>query len=260
MRTVKNLALIILFSAILVITGCVSQDRYEELQLRNDAQRERISELESRVESLQLELDQANRRLEAARDRSGVEAQALEQKVAALEESLRNKEELVEQLQDQLMHGTIALPAELDTRLMELADRAEMVTYDPDRGVVRFESDLLFDPGSAELTSDAEEAVRSLAEILRSDEALQFDAIIAGHTDDMPIARPETRRNHPTNWHLSAHRAISVLQELSDNDVDAERMSVRGFSEYRPVADNEPGRGGNPKNRRVEIYIVPEGM
>jgi flagellar motor protein MotB len=41
--------------------------------------------------------------------------------------------------------------------------------------------------------------------------------------------------------------------------IEPERMSVRGFGEYRPVEPNRANKGGNPKNRRVEIYIVHEG-
>lgn len=260
MRTVKLSSVFICLMAVLLITGCVSQDRYEELQLRNDAQRQRISQLESSVQALELELDQARRQLETAAGRSGVEVQAMEQQIAALEESIRNKNELIEQLQHQLSHGGIVLPSELNTQLVGLAERSDMIDYDAERGIVRFRSDLLFDRGSADLASDARSDVQALAEILLTSDAQDFDVIVAGHTDDMPIARPETRANHPTNWHLSAHRAISVLRVLADHDVDPERMSVRGFSQYRPVAENAPNRGGNAQNRRVEIYIVPQGM
>ena len=69
----------------------------------------------------------------------------------------------------------------------------------------------------------------------------------------------ETLAKHPTNWHLSAHRAISVLKVMAGSKVDPKRMSARGFGEYRPVEPNKPNKGGNPRNRRVEIYIVPKG-
>jgi len=83
--------------------------------------------------------------------------------------------------------------------------------------------------------------------------------MIFPHTDDIPIQKPDTRAKHPTNWHLSAHRAISVLEIMTGNKLDAERLSVRGFGEYRPIVPNAPSRKGNPQNRRVEIYIVPAG-
>jgi chemotaxis protein MotB len=76
----------------------------------------------------------------------------------------------------------------------------------------------------------------------------------------MRIAKPSTAVKHPTNWHLSAHRAIAVLREMAKNNVTENRMSVRGFSEFRPMAENAAGKKGNAQNRRVEIYIVPKGV
>ena len=110
------------------------------------------------------------------------------------------------------------------------------------------------------MAPSAVEAVKSLCKILNSEQGRNFDVIIAGHTDDMRIARPETRKNHPTNWHLSAHRAISVLNVMAKSNIAQERMSARGFGEYRPIATNKPNKKGNPQNRRVEIYIVAKGM
>ena len=127
------------------------------------------------------------------------------------------------------------------------------------RGIVKFKSDLLFEKGSDTVAASAVEAVKSLCGIMNSEEAKKFDIIIAGHTDDIPILKPETRAKHPTNWHLSAHRAIAVLNVMTNNKIEPKRTSVRGFGEFRPVVENRPNNKGNPQNRRVEIYIVAEG-
>ena len=134
-----------------------------------------------------------------------------------------------------------------------------MVTYDAEKGIVKFSSDLLFNKGSDEVTSSAASAVKSLCGILNSPEAQDFDIVIAGHTDDIPIQKPDTLKLHPTNWHLSVHRAISVEKIMEASNVNPNRMSVRGFGEYRPVVPNAPNKGGAEENRRVEIYIVPKG-
>jgi chemotaxis protein MotB len=94
---------------------------------------------------------------------------------------------------------------------------------------------------------------------MNSKEAKAFDVVIAGHTDDVPIKKPATREKHPTNWHLSVHRSIAVLNIMTANNMDPTRVSVRGFGEYRPVAPNKPDKKGNAENRRVELYIVPSG-
>ncbi len=120
--------------------------------------------------------------------------------------------------------------------------------------------DLLFERGSDKVATAAVDAVKQLCQILNSEQGKKFDVIIAGHTDDIRIGRPATRRLHPTNWHLSAHRGIGVLDVMIGNNIEPQRISVRGFGEYRPVAPNKANKKGNPKNRRVEIYIVPKGV
>jgi chemotaxis protein MotB len=144
--------------------------------------------------------------------------------------------------------------------LEDFAKDKEMVEYDSSRGIVKFKSDLLFEPGSDIVAPTAGEVIKSLCKIMNSEQGKKFDVIIAGHTDDIRIGKPETREKHPTNWHLSAHRAISVLDIMSNSGISPERMSVRGFGEFRPIAPNAPNKKGNSQNRRVEIYIVPQGM
>ena len=53
--------------------------------------------------------------------------------------------------------------------------------------------------------------------------------------------------------------AISVLEIMVKNGVDSERLSARGFGEFRPIIENKPGLKGHPQNRRVEIYIIASG-
>jgi len=257
MRFLKLFAVLLVCGFVFLAAGCDSELR--DLRIQNDTQRVRMEQLESQLQAAQLELDQAKRQLAAAQAKGGVEVDALRQKVAALEEDLAKKKELVASMQERLLYGTTPLPVELITKLEDFAKQHEMVTYDSSRGVVKFKSDLLFEKGSDKVAPTAVEAVKSLCEILNSEEAKGFDVVIAGHTDDIPILKPTTRAQHPTNWHLSAHRAISVLDIMGDNNVDPKRMSVRGFGQYRPVVPNAPDKKGNPQNRRVEIFIVPEG-
>jgi chemotaxis protein MotB len=242
-----------------ITSGCVSEQSYKDLKFQNAAQEKRIKELESQMQTMTLELDKAKRELSAMGGKSGIEMSALQQKVAALEEELAKKKALIEAMQKQLIGG-VQLPAELTTMLEEWAKGSDLVTFDPNRGVVKFKSDLLFDKGSDEVTPTAAESLKALGRILNTDQAKEFDIVIAGHTDDLPILKPETKTKHPSNWYLSAHRAITVLDVMTANGIVPERASVRGFGEFRPVMPNEPNKKGNPQNRRVEIYIVPKGI
>jgi len=258
MRSVKLSSLLVVLGLSLGVAflgGCAEMD---SLRLQNRTQQNRIAELESQVNASKLEMDQLKRRLAAAEATGGVEAEALRQKIAALEEDLARKQELIKSMQDKLM-GISPLPVELNTALEDFAKGSDLVEYDSSRGIVKFKSDLLFEKGSDTVTSQAAEAVKKLAGILNSEQAKQFHIIIAGHTDDIPIQKPETRVKHPTNRHLSSHRAISVVQMMEQDGLDPARLSTRGFGEYRPLEPNSPNKTGNAKNRRVEIYIVPAG-
>lgn len=257
MRTVKLLAIILFCSSVFLVGGCNSE--LESLRIQNDAQQRRIDELLAEVSSATLQLDQYKRQLEAAQGKGNIEIETLQKQIAALEEDIAKKNELISSMQQRLLAGGAALPVELSTLLEDFAESNGMVTYDSERGIVKFKSDLLFDIASDQVASTAVTSIKSLCGILNTEEGKNFDIIIAGHTDDIPIGKPTTREKHPTNWHLSVHRAIAVENVMEKNDIEPKRMSVRGFGEYRPVAPNAPNKKGNEQNRRVEIYIVPQG-
>jgi chemotaxis protein MotB len=257
MRSVKLSTVLIvlgLSAGIAFIGGCEQSD----LQTQNQRQQQHISDLESQLQAAQLQLDQLKRKLEAAEATGGVEVETLRQKVAALEEDVAKKAALIKSMQDRLMGGS-PLPVELNTALEDFAKGNDMVEYDASRGMVKFKSDLLFDKGSDVVAPQAAEAIKTLSGILNSEQAKKFDIIVAGHTDDIPIQKPETRAAHSTNRALSSHRAISVVDQMEKDGVEPKRLSTRGFGEYRPLEPNTPNKKGNPKNRRVEIYIVPAG-
>ena len=258
MRTVK-LSLIFLFCVcVFLVSGCGSE--LLDLRIQNDTQREQIEMLERKRQVSLLQLDELQRKLASAKGMSDIEVESLKQDIAALEEDIAKKKELIASMQERLIFGGAALPVELSTMLEDFAEKHDMVTFDSSRGVIKFKSDLLFEKGSDMVASSAGQAVKSLCGILNSEEAKELSVIIAGHTDDIPIMKPATRAKHPTNWHLSAHRAIAVLNMMASNNIESKRMSVRGFGEYQPFVENKPNKGGNPQNRRVEIYIVAQGV
>jgi len=117
--------------------------------------------------------------------------------------------------------------------------------------VIRFPNEIAFPSGSAETDPRFVGMVTKLIPILG---ATRGDIIVSGHTDNVPISGGQFR----SNWDLSAARASSVVLILVESgQVRAERITVQGFGDSRPLADNnsEEGRG---KNRRVEITILVE--
>lgn len=259
MRPARITVTSIVCALILISAGCVSEQQYKDLKIQNDRQQKRIAELESEAQAATLQADQMKRQLESLGGKSGAEIAAMQQKIAALEDDIAKKKALIETMQKQLLGG-VQLPAELSSMLEEWAKGSDLVTFDANRGIVKFKSDLLFDKGSDEVASGAAESVKSLCKILNTDQGKDFDIIIAGHTDDLPILKPDTKAKHPSNWYLSAHRSIAILEVMTGSGIVPERASVRGFGEFRPIVPNEAGHKGNPQNRRVEIYIVPKGV
>ena len=258
MRTVKLSAILSLCVLVLLSNGCNSE--MQDLRIQNNTQQKLIDQLQAELAANTLQLEQMRKQLAGAQQTDSIEVEALQQQIAALEEDLAKKKELIASMQQRLLMGGGALPVELSTLLEDFAKQHDMVDYDASRGIVKFKSDLLFDKGSENVAASAIEAIKSLTTILNSEQGKKFDVIIAGHTDDIPILKPETRAKHPTNWHLSSHRAIAVLNVMESNNIEPKRMSARGFGEYRPIAENKPNKAGNPQNRRVEIYIVAQGV
>jgi chemotaxis protein MotB len=116
-----------------------------------------------------------------------------------------------------------------------------------------FQSELLFDTGSAELGPEGLEQVKSISIALKEiaktmPRDLNWVLRIDGHTDK----RPMVSGRYPSNWELSTARAITVLRTLAANGVPKDRLSAAGFGEFQPL---EPGdsEAAYAKNRRIEI-------
>lgn len=241
----KRVALLLAAAMMAGATGCVSQRRADDLQTLYRKSQEQILDLQAQLEQKDAEIaalraqgpDQAALRdLAAERDR-------LRQALADAEARLREA------------GNQVALPVELDNALRQLAaENPDLMEYDPELGMVKFRSDLTFALGSADVNSAAKETLNRLASVLTSDAARGYEVRIVGHTDNVKIGNPSTRQKHPTNWHLSAHRAISVKDVLETAGVQPTRLGVAGYGQYRPVVANGPK--GAEQNRRVELYLV----
>lgn len=119
-----------------------------------------------------------------------------------------------------------------------------------ERGLtIRFLDSMLFDLGSAELKSQAQPALNTVADSLQK---TSYFVRIEGHTDNLPI---KTVR-YPSNWDLSAARAITVTRFLIQNhNLDPKRFSSLGYGEYRPMVAND-SEANRSKNRRVDIVVL----
>lgn len=115
---------------------------------------------------------------------------------------------------------------------------------------IEIRTDILFASGAALVDERALPILSRLAAILQPfPNALRIE----GHTDNVPIHTGA----FASNWELSAARAASVVHLFMEQGVDPHRMSVEGFGEYRPSADNSSIEGRN-RNRRVVLVVLAE--
>ena len=117
---------------------------------------------------------------------------------------------------------------------------------------VNMEAAILFDSGSADVKDDGLEILQKMVDTLKGvkDKAIRIE----GHTDNVQISGALTRV-FPTNWELSAARAINVARYLQQQGLDPAILSAAAFAEFKPVADNA-SKEGRAKNRRIEISLV----
>ena len=109
--------------------------------------------------------------------------------------------------------------------------------------------DILFASGKSELNDSSGLVLSKIAAIIRE---LPNDVRVEGHTDNIPIKSVQ----FPSNWHLSVARALSTAYYLIHNEgLSPEKVSVVGYSEYKPIADNTT-LDGRSQNRRVDIVII----
>lgn len=130
------------------------------------------------------------------------------------------------------------------------------ITSDERGLVITLLSDNFFEEGSADLNiNETRETLLRLSEFFRSSEISDRRFRIEGHTDNTPVAATSV---FPSNWELSATRAVNVLHYLADYGVDENKFSVAGYSDTRPKFSNDTAEG-RAYNRRVDIIILDEG-
>ena len=114
---------------------------------------------------------------------------------------------------------------------------------------------ILFDTGSVLINKKGKEVLSNLATSIRGNK--DQDIVVEGHTDDVPIGFALLEK-YPTNWELSAARAIEVVRFLQEKGwLEPEKLAASAFSYYRPVSTNDT-TDGRRQNRRIEIILLPE--
>ena len=140
---------------------------------------------------------------------------------------------------------------QLMARLRSMIDSGKLkVEIRKGRMIVKMSDKILFPPAKTKLKKAGEEALKQLAAVLK--DFSDRDFLVAGHTDNIPIKT----RKYPSNWELSARRAVNVVRFLQKEGVDPKHLGAAGYSEFDPVGDNTTD-DGKKANRRIEIILMP---
>src|SRR3954464_14392806 len=193
---------------------------------------------------------------------------AMRRQLAALEEALAASEAHDKESQTRIADLGSRLNVALAQRVQELAryrsdffGRLRQILGErPDVRIVgdRFvlQSEVLFEPGQAALRPEAAgeldriaAAVLNLAKQIPPD--IPWVLRVDGHTDARPIARAQ----FPSNWALSASRAIAVVQYLAQRGVPPQHLLAAGFGEYQPL-DLGQTEEAYARNRRIELKLT----
>jgi len=270
MKLYKSIPL--MFLSILLITSCVSNKKYTELQSTFDKLRERNQELSNKYQDSQRELSGANSRSKSLEEQIASEKanrvalqEALNKCLSSSNQGNVNISKLVDEINssNQYIKQLINTKSKSDSLNMVLTNnltrslsREELGDVDVQvlKGVVYISlaDNMLYKSGSYEVSDKANETLNKIAKIIKDYDT--YDVLIEGNTDNVPI----TQVNIRNNWDLSALRASSVVQALqSKYGVDPKRLTAGGRGEFNPIADNSTP-AGKTKNRRTQIIITPK--
>jgi chemotaxis protein MotB len=243
-----------------------------------EAERARLQGLLDTGGSAQTKADDANKALENERQATGRalnQVELLNQQIAAMRRQLAALEEALSASENKDKESQARI-ADLGTRLnVALAQRVqELARYRSDffgrlrqilgnRQDVRivgdrfvFQSEVLFPVGQAVLKPEASgELDRIASALVELDKQIPPDISwvvrVDGHTDSRPINTPQ----FPSNWALSASRAIAVVQALAARGVPAQHLVAAGFGEFQPI-DLGTNEEAYARNRRIELKLT----
>ncbi|AXT59319.1 hypothetical protein D1816_02805 [Aquimarina sp. AD10] len=266
-------AMIIGASMAVLLSSCVSQKKFSELEAKNKKTEDLLNTATVKLNSCLEEKASSSSQLKVLQDQvsnlknqnsallnnvgnlatlSTKEAENLEKSL----ESIKEKDLQIKTMQDALTKKdsvTLALVTSLKGALGNLAD--EDIEVNVEKGVVyvSISDKLLFKSGSYNVSTRAREVLGKVAKVVNDKPDIEF--LVEGHTDSKPY---KSNKAILDNWDLSVKRATAVVRVLQkDFKVDPKRMTAAGRSYYVPVADNG-SEANRAKNRRTRIVVLPK--
>ena len=268
----KLFLMMTLLSGLLLVSSCSSKKELEECRQRNLGMLNSYKDLDLNYQSAKEQLAAANVRVTSLEEQLAESKAAYERLQQSLDKSLVNSsqsnvsiEKLVDQINESnqyirhltdLKSKSDSLNLALTNKLTRSLSKEELKDVDVQvlKGVVYISlaDNMLYKSGSYEINERAAETLSKIAKIINDYE--DYDVLVEGNTDDVPIHRENIRNN----WDLSCLRASSVVQALqNDYGVNPKRLTAGGRGEYNPLVSNSTAVG-KQRNRRTQIIITPQ--
>ena len=265
MKVMKKSVFMISLVAVVLLSSCVSKKELVACQEENKAlttnfqnTKEQLAAANAQVQSLQQQvkgLTASNKNLQKSLDKSLTNSSqnnvSIEKLVDQINESNKYIRHLVE-----VKSKSDSLNMVLTNNLTRSLSKEELKEVDVQvlKGVVYISlaDNMLYKSGSYEINDRAAETLSKIAKIIK--DYKDYDVLIEGNTDNVPIKRENIRNN----WDLSCLRASSVVQALQNTyGVDPKRLTAGGRGEYNPLQPNTTDLG-KQRNRRTQIIITPK--
>ncbi|MBP2296782.1 OmpA family protein [Azospirillum rugosum] len=151
---------------------------------------------------------------------------------------------------DQLQAENRQLQSQNQQLRQQVAARQEQVSRLQGAIAYTVNTDLLFNPGSWQMTKRGENIIADFAKKLAAEQ--QSKLVVNGYTDDKPIGPELKRQGIASNQELSQKRAEEVMRYMISQGVNPDMIQARGYGDANPIAPNDTPQG-RAKNRRVEV-------
>ncbi len=268
----KHFLMMTLLAGLLLVSSCASKKDLQDCREQNQKLLETGKEMIMNYQQTKEQLAAANARVSSLEDQLARAREDYAQLQNSLDKSLVNSsqsnisiEKLVDQINESnqyirhltnLKSKSDSLNLALTNKLTRSLSKEELKDVDVQvlKGVVYISlaDNMLYKSGSYEINERAAETLSKIAKIIN--DYPDYDVLIEGNTDNVPIRRENIRNN----WDLSCLRASSVVQALQNNyGVNPKRLTAGGRGEYNPLATNNTELG-KQRNRRTQIIITPK--
>lgn len=261
----RNIFAIAIMTGALILSGCASKKDLDNCRMENDRlstsyqdTKEQLAAANARLQSLQEQLAEArksNESLQKSLDKSLNNTSDNNVNISKLVDQINESNQYIRHLVE-VKSKSDSLNLILTNNLTRSLSKEELKEVDVQvlKGVVYISlaDNMLYKSGSYEINDRAAETLSKIAKIIT--DYKDYDVLIEGNTDDVPISRENIRNN----WDLSCLRASSVVQALQTQyGVDPKRLTAGGRGEYNPVTTNDTAVG-KQRNRRTQIIITPK--